>query len=395
MVKSLKKKIVTAATLAVLSTAFASSVSADSYTVQRGDTLSHIALKYQTSISELKRLNRLNSDLIHINQKLIVNEAAGESSSAATGGAGVRASSTGVSTTAGQAISTQAVKTYTVVSGDTLSKIAYQHGISLANLMAWNKLSSHLIYPGNVLRVSMSGTSTGGSNSGTASGTGAVTATPPVNTAPSQPTNSTSTITYTVKSGDTLSRIAVQYGTTVSAIKTLNNLRSDLIYVGQKLKVTSTTGSGGSSAPNSGSGTNVGSGAGNAGSGTVTTTPGRADVTVLINTARSLIGTPYVWGGTTPAGFDCSGFIYYVFNQAGQQLPRTSAEGYYSRSYYVSSPQPGDLLFFENTYKTGVSHLGIYIGDNQFIHADSSGVRITDVNNSYYKSHFDGYKRLY
>ncbi|WP_318506955.1 LysM peptidoglycan-binding domain-containing protein [Bacillus sp. T3] len=379
----MKKKIVTAASLAVLSTAFASSVSADSYIVQKGDTLTHIARKYQTSISELKHLNNLNSDLIYINQKLIVSEVNPVSSP--TSGSSVSASSSGVSTNTGQATSVQAVKTYTIVSGDTLSKIANQHGISLSDLKSWNNLTSHLIYPGGVLKVS----------NPEASGTVAGTTTSSVNTTPSSSTTSTSTITYTVKSGDTLSHIAIQYGTTVSTLKTLNNLGSDLIYVGQTLKVTSITGSGSSTVPNSATETSVSSEAGSASSGSVTTTPGQADVTVLINKAKALIGTPYVWGGATTAGFDCSGFIYYLYNQAGQQLPRTSAEGYYSRSYYVSSPQPGDLLFFENTYKTGISHLGIYIGNNQFIHADSSGVRITDINNSYYKAHFDGYKRLY
>ena len=65
------------------------------------------------------------------------------------------------------------------------------------------------------------------------------------------------------------------------------------------------------------------------------------------------MGVPYVWAGSTPDGFDCSGFIYYAYNKAGKQMGRYSSEGYYNRSFYVNEPQPGDLVFFENTYKKG------------------------------------------
>lgn len=389
--KSLKKKIVTAATLAVLSTAFAGSVSANSYIVQKGDTLSHIAKKYQTSVGEIKLLNHLNSDLIYINQKLIVGKDDGVGSS----NGDAASSSTEVSSNVGQASTSNSpeVKTYTVVSGDTLIKIANRHGLSLSDLQAWNNITSHLIYPGNVLKVSNPANSTGsGSSAGSSSGSGSASS---GTIAPSTPVQSGNTVTYTVVSGDTLSHIAVKYGTKVSQLKSLNNILSDLIYVGQTLKVPSNIASGGATTPNSGSGSTIDVGAG---SGAVTTPeqPPATGVTSLLNTAKSLIGIPYTWGGTTKAGFDCSGFIYYVFNQSGaKQLPRTNAEGYFNRSYYVSTPQPGDLLFFENTYKKGISHLGIYLGNNEFIHADNDGVRITNVNNSYYKAHFDGYKRLY
>ncbi len=82
------------------------------------------------------------------------------------------------------------------------------------------------------------------------------------------------------------------------------------------------------------------------------------NATKLIHTAKGVLGSPYVWGGTTPAGFDCSGFIYYAFSQSGHNISRTSSEGYYDRSYYVKDPQPGDLVFFRDTYKPGISHMG-------------------------------------
>ena len=94
-------------------------------------------------------------------------------------------------------------------------------------------------------------------------------------------------------------------------------------------------------------------------------------------------------------GFDCSGFIYYVYNQAGVSIPRTNAKGFDARSYEVSKPQVGDLVFFKNTYTAGISHVGIYIGNNQFLHAGGDRVQVTSLSDSYWSKHFDSFKRLY
>jgi len=117
-------------------------------------------------------------------------------------------------------------------------------------------------------------------------------------------------------------------------------------------------------------------------------------VSNIILTAKSYLGVPYVYGGSTPKGFDCSGYIQYVFNQHGISLPRTVAQMWnYGKS--VSSLQVGDLVFF-NTSGSGVSHAGIYIGNNQFIHAGSStGVTIASLNNSYWKPRYLGAKRVF
>ncbi|MDZ5712758.1 C40 family peptidase [Jeotgalibacillus haloalkalitolerans] len=111
--------------------------------------------------------------------------------------------------------------------------------------------------------------------------------------------------------------------------------------------------------------------------------------------AMKQLGVPYVWGGSTPDGFDCSGFVYYVFRETGLEISRTNAEDQHARSYYVNPPQAGDLVFFENTYKTGISHVGIYIGNDQFIHAnDGDGVQITSLTNSYWQSKLEGFRRF-
>ena len=122
------------------------------------------------------------------------------------------------------------------------------------------------------------------------------------------------------------------------------------------------------------------------------TTTGQA----IVNTAKKYIGVPYLWGGTSPKGFDCSGLVQYAFKAHGINLPRTSKEQWtVGKQISKSQLQPGDLVFFANTYTTGVSHVGIYVGDNQFIHASSSkGVMISSLSNSYWAAHYHGCRRV-
>ncbi|MFZ3579342.1 NlpC/P60 family protein [Virgibacillus sp. DJP39] len=113
----------------------------------------------------------------------------------------------------------------------------------------------------------------------------------------------------------------------------------------------------------------------------------------IINVAHSLIGTPYVWGGESRGGFDCSGFLQYVFATQNITIPRTVSD-IWNFSSSVQSPSVGDLVFYE-TYKPGPSHAGIYIGNSKFIHAGSSnGVTIGDMNYSYWQSRYLGAKRV-
>ncbi|MFS0750373.1 LysM peptidoglycan-binding domain-containing protein [Oceanobacillus sp. 1P07AA] len=332
---------------------------ASSYKVKSGDSLWKIAQQHNTSVSSLKSINNLSSDIIFPNQVLKTSKSSSGSSS--------NSNSSNSSSNSNSSSSS----TYTVKRGDTLSGIASKHGISLSNLMKWNNLSTTLIYPGDKFVVSKNGSSnSGSSNSGSNSGS-----------SNSGNSGSGSAKVHTVKSGDTLSALANKYNTSVSNLKKWNNLNSSLIIVGQKLNVSSSGSSGGNN--------------NNSGSNSSSNVDVDYNVDKLISTAKSLNGTPYVWGGSTTSGFDCSGFIYHVYNKAGKDITRTSSQGYFDRSYYVNSPQKGDLVFFKNTYKSGISHLGIYIGNNQFIHAGSSGVQITSLDNSYWSKHFDSYKRFY
>lgn len=115
----------------------------------------------------------------------------------------------------------------------------------------------------------------------------------------------------------------------------------------------------------------------------------------LISQAKKYIGVRYKWGGMSPSGFDCSGYINYVFRQSqGVVLPRTAAQLFSQVGLKVSQPSVGDLVFF-TTYKAGASHVGIYVGNGQFIHASSSkGVTISSLNTPYYKARYLGAKTL-
>lgn len=117
------------------------------------------------------------------------------------------------------------------------------------------------------------------------------------------------------------------------------------------------------------------------------------DQTDIIQTAQSVVGTPYVWGGDSPGGFDCSGFINYIFAENNITVPRTVSE-IWNFGQHVDSPSVGDLVFFE-TYQPGPSHMGIYVGNNQFIHAgESRGVETSDLNNPYWQEKYLGAKRI-
>lgn len=333
-----------------------------SYTVKAGDTLSEIAYKHNMSLNKLMELNNLDTTLIFPGDKLVVNKNARTSTSSkgssSSSGSGSRAPSN--------------ASTYTVVAGDTLSGIASQFGTSVSNLKKWNNLNSDLILVGQKLNVK--GAKSGGSSNSSTS---------------SSSNSKKNTTVYTVKAGDSLSRISAQFGVSVSNLKQWNNLSSDLIYVGQKLNV---KGGKSSSSGSTSSGSSSSSGSSNKGS----STNNGYNVDKLLNTAFSMQGVKYVWGGQTPNGFDCSGFIHFAYNEAGKKMSRTSSQGYYDRSYYVSNPQVGDLVFFSGTYRSGISHLGIYIGNNKFIHAGTStGVTVTDLSNPYWSKHFDSFKRFY
>ena len=334
----MKKSIIVLSTVAFLSSGFISHASADTYTVKKGDTLEQIAAQYNLSVQQLQELNDLSSDRLQINQQLITS-----TSSLTKKGA------------SNNLLDPTQTKTYTVVKGDTLSKIAKKYKLTVATLKQLNPLSSDKLQIGDTLIVSK-------------------TITQAVEEASETTTiDPTQTKTYTVVKGDTLSEIAEKYKITVAKLKQLNPvlLKSDVIIIGQKLTV-------GKSSSNTGTSTKD------------------QQVDTVITEAKKVIGAPYLAAGISPRGFDSSGFIYYVFKQAGYKISRSSVATYYKLGKEVSSPKPGDLIFFAlGSNKAIVNHSGIYLGDNEFIHVTlNKGVIISSLTNSYYQSRLIGYKRL-
>jgi cell wall-associated NlpC family hydrolase len=200
------------------------------------------------------------------------------------------------------------------------------------------------------------------------------------------PISAGGTIQYTVVYGDSLYRISVKYGLTVEAIKAANKLTSDALSVGQVLNIPGenlvSTVKPPSGIPASTPSSTL--------SGNVTTGAG------LRTVAERYLGVTYVFGGTTPNGLDCSGLVYLVYQELGVQLPRTSRLQYQvGEEISREDLREGDLVFF-NTTGQGVSHVGIYLEDGDFINAASNPgkVMISNLSESYWDKRYLGARRV-
>ena len=118
----------------------------------------------------------------------------------------------------------------------------------------------------------------------------------------------------------------------------------------------------------------------------------------VVRVAQKYKGSKYTWGGASPKGFDCSGFTWYVYKKAtGMDITR-GVEEQWQLGHAVGRGewQPGDIVFFENTFERGLSHVGIFMSGNDFIHAENeqTGVVITSLDSDYYSEHYAGARRL-
>ncbi|EWH22361.1 LysM peptidoglycan-binding domain-containing protein [Bacillus haynesii] len=253
-------------------------------------------------------------------------------------------------------------QTITVKKGDTLWGFSKKYGTSVSKIKQENKLNSDIIYIGQ--RLSINGSSSSSAKASQAS-----------------------SATHKVVKGDSLWKISRTYGMTVNELKSLNGLKTDLIRIGQVLKVkgTKSVKAASTTKPSASSGTSKTSKA-------PAQTSSALNTSKLVSDAKALIGTPYKWGGTSTSGFDCSGFVWYILNKQ-TNVARTNTVGYWNSMKSVSSPAVGDFVFF-TTYQPGPSHMGVYIGNNQFVHAGSDGVTISDMTNSYWKPRYLGAKRF-
>jgi cell wall-associated NlpC family hydrolase len=352
------------------------------YTVKPGDSLWVIARSYGTSVSELKSLNGLTSELIRIGQQLKISES--NSSTPAS-----------VSTTTNNT-------TYVVQSGDSLSMIGARFNLSASQLKSINHLTTDTIYVGQTLNVrgaqpnaamtKVSAASTVNAGQQDAESNSKVTEKPVVSS------NSTATEKQAVGSNSTAAEKPVAASNSTAAEKqavTSNSTAAETPVAppnstaAEKPEVMSNSTA--VEKPVGESNSTVAEKPVAEFNSTVAEKPAvtsASKVQAIIDEAEKYIGSPYSWGGNTPAGFDCSGFTKYVFNNVGVSIPRTAASQW-DAATPVNSPSIGDLVFFE-TYKVGPSHVGIYLGNNKFISAAAQGVVISDMTATYWKTRYLG-----
>ncbi len=136
---------------------------------------------------------------------------------------------------------------------------------------------------------------------------------------------------------------------------------------------------------------------GNISSNNSSTSTGSLTGSQILAEAQKYLGIRYVYGGASPSGFDCSGFVYYVLKQLGYSPYRTPADQYQMGTYVAKSDlQVGDIVFFAGTYASGISHVGIYAGNGQFIHSPNSRstVSYSDLTSGYWANHYYGARRM-
>jgi peptidoglycan DL-endopeptidase CwlO len=369
----MKKKNLLMTALATLSASGAllttgASALADSYTVVKNDTLWGLSKKYGVSVSDLKKANGVSGHLIYVGQKLQIPT----KSTKATKTAKTSTSTSTVDTTS---------TTHTVVKGDTLWSLAKKYGVSVSTLMKANNLSSSTILIGQSLNLragmtayGVNGVTTGSSSTAASTNTASSTST----TASSQaPKAKKSTTTNTSSNSNTSTSANTQSQSTAS-----NSSASTTTNTNTAASNANTTSSTNTAASRS----QAVSQAPTASTSTATTTAS-ASASAITSYALTFLGVPYVWGGTTPSGFDCSGLVQYVYSHFGINLGRTTyTQQYAGTKISVASAQAGDLYFW-GSYGSAY-HVAIALGGGQYVMAPAPGQNVMTGSVSSYTPSF-------
>jgi len=398
--QSLKLPVGAAPAPALAASAAPGAPSPQSYVVVGGDTLWSIAQRFSTTTAAFIDANSLDDpDHLVLGAKLVIPAGAAQPVPAAAPSAPVAAPPSAPAKPG--AAKRSLLVSYTVQSGETLSQIAKQFEVRSDAIAQASALDDpNRLSIGTVLKVPLPGKE------------------------------------HEVKAGETLRDIAAQEKVDLGSLIDFNALDDpELIRVGQVLIVptpanpqapTSTTAASTSSpspkpaaaspepaAPTSPPSASAPAAAAQSAASApapavsppakpvapvaVVAPPRGAPSDGLAGAGLKLLGAPYVWGGSSPSGFDCSGYVWYAAKQAGKSISRGMLGEYNSGSHPSRDElKPGDLVFFQNTYSAGLSHNGIYVGNNQFVHAadEAAGVTISSLNTAYWSSHWFGATRL-
>lgn len=403
----MKKKNLLMTTLATLSASGAllttgASALADSYTVVKNDTLWGLSKKYGVSVSDLKKANGVSGHLIYVGQKLQIPAKSTKAVKAA------KATKT-TKTTSASTVDTTST-THTVVKGDTLWSLAKKYGVSVKALMKANNLSSSTILIGQSLNLragmttyGVNGVTTGSSSTAASTNTASSTSTTASSQAPKAKKTTTkakSTTTNTSSNTNTSTSAKAQSQSTASnssaSTTTNTNTAASTANTTSSTNTASTTNTAASST-NTASNTNTAASSSQAVSQAPTgststststaTSTASASASAITSYALTFLGVPYVWGGTTPSGFDCSGLVQYVYSHFGINLGRTTyTQQYAGTKISVASAQAGDLYFW-GSYGSAY-HVAIALGGGQYVMAPAPGQNVMTGSVSSYTPSF-------
>ncbi len=311
--------------------------------VRRGESLWALARRYHTSVSAIAAANGIDPRrIVRVGARLTI-----------PARSGVPKEQPRAEASQPRTVEQQTRRTHIVRSGESLWTISRKYGTTVGTLAAANGLR-----PENLLRVNRQ--------------LAIPSQTEPLGSASSAPEGASKSV-YVVRKGDSLWTIARRHGTTVRALAQGNGLREDRVLpVGIALAVPAPAGGG-----KAGSSTEYGQ-------------------QRFVQTALLYQGIRYRWGGMSNRGMDCSGLVARVLRSHGIDAPHNSKALYrLGKAVNRKDLQPGDLVFFHTT-RPGISHVGIYIGDGQFIHASSGKgrVRIDRLDQGYYDRRLVGAKRV-